>query len=43
MANLSDIRKYMNLVEGEFIPQRKHTLRVNLDDYSMMRAILHMP
>src|ERR1041385_2826008 len=40
---MPDIRTLINIVEGEYIPQRKHTLRVNLDDYALMRALLHMP
>lgn len=39
----TEMRKYVKILEGELIPQRRHTLRIEVDDYNVYRTLLHMP
>lgn len=37
------IREFLKIMEGELIPTKSHTLRVELDPYSLYRLLLRMP
>lgn len=37
-----DIRHFMNIIEGELLPQPIHTLRIAIPNYQMMRTLLHL-
>jgi len=40
---MAKIHDFLRLVEGELIPNKKGTLRVELDPYNLYRLLLRMP
>jgi len=42
MSSADKLRNYMKILEGELIPHRENTIRVDLSDYDTVRMLIHL-